>query len=1456
MTTTFTNLITNVKWGEYTSLEKAGEGGWERGPRGGMRRKVGDQWEYQGKDGAGTSPKADGEQAAPETPKGTDAARTKAVLSGALDKLPEGWKITDAAGVAHTKVGGKWRGADRKVRTSDAFIDHQSAGDAAKVSALKMALWAFIQRLVPGQDRHWKIKLQQKAAAAATKKIEGKPEVKPEVKPDVKPEVKPDVKPDAKPDVKPEPESPEKKQAREKVRSDFDAAAERTAKNEKPPKNLVAKKAMLYLETVTQIDNTLEQMDQSLLERLFYKGVQVGGKYVRRVPYLDAQGHRKYRYYYAESASARDVKEGEEVRLGTATVTVQKVDDNGDITLQLGNAMRTVTPDQWTKLLARYYGESYYKHAEKRARQAINAVLRHVPRALLADLKGRTEESRLEELRKQVPEVYAKLQASFQRAGVNPFRAKRIISQSLERRGWEPDARALVIGNVLTTEGAKNARHHQEIIGASENLAGGKKVEAKHVAAALELRKPRGQGDTFASKIADVAKAAERELAKLQALLKVAKGKKGATAEVAAVLAQALSATNMHQLDLLATAYPGIADRAVAPVREALLEVPSVAPRTEPKADGSIGTFYIAGDGGRPRAMRAQYKLMEAGDVIASHDVTNHFKASEKYPEGVQERAYHRDPNEQHKVRRHAEGLDPAFIINTNPDAVNGPPIVTPDNIVLGGNSRAMSVQMAYLEHPEVAAKMKAYLSDHAHQVGLTPDDVAAFKQPVLVRVVEPDDTSKEGMQLLVRGMNESFTQAMDPRTMQVAMGRRLDEVTLKTLAATMQDGETLSAYLSTPRARPFIDALHKAGVIDERNANQYMKKGTGQLNSDGKTLVSRILVGRMIDDADLLSDTRPGMVESLARSVPYMVQAQKYGAHYNLSDDLQTAISAYNVLQEKAERGTGVTLKSDMSKETFEHTKSFFKDLFGTTHPVLENERAMTLLEVLIRRPGTNQMADVFRGYSKMASHYPEGQKRLDKQDKTPQEVFRHSVVATINKEAKEEAMQAEEAARQAAVAAGKKETPAVEAGLLPGGLAEVVETATAEKRPPRTAADLKTELAAVDARYTSITNSATRGPGFTKYTRQQADSARKQMENLQGQVDRAEKREAKGALVEPAKEVPIKKVDDSPAGNLGQTVTEDDIPMRQATAAFSGTSFDPERRAEQTRKEYVSVVNNVAAELTTAAKGDPEKLALARQQLSRFVGGFKQRYMAWLDAQSRTMSTMITGGSNFPTARNNKANAVEIKRSQEMTEYVNDTTRKMLNEMNPKAISSDRPDVVVKLEEKVAELEATQARHKAINKIVRKKGVSDAEKITQLKEEIGLAEFTAKELLKPDYSGRTGIPSYEMTNNNANIRTTKERLANVQREQDKPTTETAFSGGTVVDSAENNRVQILFDEKPDAEMRTKLKSRGFRWSPSEGAWQRQRTNAARYAAQEVLRATAKAFPSTLTDLVKSFKR
>ena len=57
------------------------------------------------------------------------------------------------------------------------------------------------------------------------------------------------------------------------------------------------------------------------------------------------------------------------------------------------------------------------------------------------------------------------------------------------------------------------------------------------------------------------------------------------------------------------------------------------------------------------------------------------------------------------------------------------------------------------------------------------------------------------------------------------------------------------------------------------------------------------------------------------------------------------------------------------------------------------------------------------------------------------------------------------------------------------------------------------------------------------------------------------------------------------------------------------------------------------------------------------------------------------------------------------------------------------------------------------------------------------------------------------------------------------------------LAESPEDNRVRLYFDGKPSEETRSLLKRSGFRWSRSEGAWQRHLNAAGRAAARSVVK-------------------
>ena len=179
---------------------------------------------------------------------------------------------------------------------------------------------------------------------------------------------------------------------------------------------------------------------------------------------------------------------------------------------------------------------------------------------------------------------------------------------------------------------------------------------------------------------------------------------------------------------------------------------------------------------------------------------------------------------------------------------------------------------------------------------------------------------------------------------------------------------------------------------------------------------------------------------------------------------------------------------------------------------------------------------------------------------------------------------------------------------------------------------------------------------------------------------------------------------------------------------------------------------------------------------------------------------------------------------------------------------ISSDDPEATEKLAAKIKAAEDKQTFMKSANALLRKAMKAGACPINEnaefrafakdLAKVLGTEDATAaaKAMLEPDFAGRRGFASYQLTNNNANIRRMKLRLEQLQRDQNREDKEHEFDGVTVKENTEENRVQFIFDGKPDSDVRAILKQHGFRWAPSQNAWQRHLNNNGIYSARLVL--------------------
>lgn len=294
-----------------------------------------------------------------------------------------------------------------------------------------------------------------------------------------------------------------------------------------------------------------------------------------------------------------------------------------------------------------------------------------------------------------------------------------------------------------------------------------------------------------------------------------------------------------------------------------------------------------------------------------------------------------------------------------------------------------------------------------------------------------------------------------------------------------------------------------------------------------------------------------------------------------------------------------------------------------------------------------------------------------------------------------------------------------------------------------------------------------------------------------------------------------------------LNRTAIETDINLERAQRAFDGVSFRSDKRGERVVAEYVADLNALADHIESYAK-DERQQAIAQQVFDDLRAKYKAKTLAWMAAQGRCISTMITGPANFPVRRAEKANNSERKRSDELFQFakaMKGYAEQNLDRVIPK--EEKKADELDALKTKLAKAEKLQETMKAANALIRKK---DNAGLIAL-----VGEATAAQLLKPNCFGGIGFERYQLTNNLANIKRMKERVEMLEKKAVKAETigeeAQTLNGLEIVRNHAEDRLQLIFTGKPEENVRSLLKSHGFKWSPRFSAWQRQLTNNAEFA-------------------------
>jgi len=283
-------------------------------------------------------------------------------------------------------------------------------------------------------------------------------------------------------------------------------------------------------------------------------------------------------------------------------------------------------------------------------------------------------------------------------------------------------------------------------------------------------------------------------------------------------------------------------------------------------------------------------------------------------------------------------------------------------------------------------------------------------------------------------------------------------------------------------------------------------------------------------------------------------------------------------------------------------------------------------------------------------------------------------------------------------------------------------------------------------------------------------------------------------------------------------------EVQARRAKAMWSFSDYVDGSETES----YHSAVDEVYALCEDAPEERKEK---AMYYADMYAKKLAENINKGFEIELRCPSIMIAGGSNFPVAKKEKQNAAR-NRNFEEHKRIEGYIEKIKNLSNvSSAIKSSDENALELLKRKVEQLTARQAYMKEANShfCSHKTMRSFADLTREQADELDNA-------IKNNYWG-CPFPPFELTNNNAKIKSAKERVEQLSKVKTQENTEIQHELFRAVRNTDLMRLQLFFEGKLSAEVRCVLKANGFRWAPSQDAWQRQLTNNAIYAYRQVVK-------------------
>lgn len=379
-----------------------------------------------------------------------------------------------------------------------------------------------------------------------------------------------------------------------------------------------------------------------------------------------------------------------------------------------------------------------------------------------------------------------------------------------------------------------------------------------------------------------------------------------------------------------------------------------------PKVEGNEDALTLP-DGS---TISGRYVLTEAGAASPSHDANNGYVPTEGFPidengQSVNDRDYFRDKDAQQKVEGMASSYDNR--------ALQDPVIVSKDGVVMSGNNRTMSGDIAARRGTDKA--YVDYLAQFGHRkYGFTSEQVTGMKNPRVVFV--PDEALPYDATTFAR-FNAQEKKSQGKPEAAVKLGKIVPDNVFNVIVNDISRYDRLSDYYADEKAVAHaLGALMQAGVINDMQMPE-MRTGTA-LSAAGKELIENTLIGKVFQtspDAVRQIISMPTLRQSIVMGLNEIANNRTLARNgYDISEELAKAVD----LVTRAKAAMPDVYTNGMPVSPFGRMQGLFDDEFGDSR--VTDATALLLADILNSgRP--SDLRKILTTYNNEASQASGGQ-------------------------------------------------------------------------------------------------------------------------------------------------------------------------------------------------------------------------------------------------------------------------------------------------------------------------------------------------------------------------------------------------------------------------------------------------------------------------------------------------